>query len=487
MRTNTALRAPFVALSLGLVLAAGCTSDEFEPGVPASLTLSDSQVTLTSVGQNRLLIATVKNQHDDPIEASLTWSTSDPLIVLVNGDGLMSATGVGTAVVTVSTSGLTDTATVEVAQTPAHIVQLLGYGQSGPPSQALPSPLTVRVTDALNHPIAGVEVTFEAPDGASVDPASAVTDFFGQASTTLTLGAATGSYTAIATVTGTALNTTFSASTGGPFSIEVVFVGDQPTPAQVQAFMDAKARWESIIQADLPDDYAILPAGSCGNSPDLDRPIDDLVIFASVGFIDGPGGVLGQAGPCFLHSVGGLPAIGQMTFDADDLNDLEANGILSPVILHEMGHVLGYGTLWDGLGFLADGVLTGGTDPHFTGTGAIAAFDAAGGAAYPNGKVPVEDQGGPGTADAHWRESVFDNEVMTGYINLGANPLSAISIASLGDLGYTVDSSQADPYTVVNALRASGANRVVLHLQNDVRVGRIGVLGRNGRVSRWVR
>ncbi|HEY7026305.1 MAG TPA: hypothetical protein VH438_01750 [Gemmatimonadales bacterium] len=27
----------------------------------------------------------------------------------------------------------------------------------------------------------------------------------------------------------------------------------------------------------------------------------------------------------------------------------------------------------------------------------------------------------------------------------------------------------------------------VLHLQNDVKVGRIGVLGRDGRVSRWVR
>src|SRR5262245_8756330 len=486
MRTKMALRASLVALSLGL-LAAGCSSDNFEPSLPVSLTLSESQVTLTSVGQNRLLTATVKNEHDEPIEADLTWSTSNPLVVLVNGDGLMSATGPGSAVVTVSTGDLIDTALVEVAQVPAKIVQLVGYGQSGPPSQALPSPLTVRVTDALNHAIEGVEVAFEAPDGGSVDPATAVTDFFGQASTTLTLGAATGNYTAIATVTGTSINTTFSASTGGPFSIEVVFVGNQPTPAQVQAFMDAKARWESVIQGDLPDDYAQLPAGSCGNSPDMDRPIDDLVIFASVGFIDGPGGILGQAGPCFLHSVGGLPAIGQMTFDADDLNDMETNGILSPVILHEMGHVLGYGTLWSGLGLLADGVLTGGTDPHFTGTGALAAFDASGGIAYANGKVPVEDQGGPGTADAHWRESVFDNEVMTGYINLGANPLSAISIASLGDLGYTVDPSQADPYTVVNALRAPGSNRVVLHLQNDVKVGRIGVLGRNGRVSRWVR
>ena len=120
MRTKTALRAPLVALSLGL-LAAGCSSDNFEPTLPVSLTLSESQVTMTSVGQNRLLAATVKNEHDEPIEADLTWSTSNPLVVLVNGDGLMSATGPGSAVVTVSTGDLIDTALVEVAQVPAKI------------------------------------------------------------------------------------------------------------------------------------------------------------------------------------------------------------------------------------------------------------------------------------------------------------------------------------------------------------------------------
>jgi hypothetical protein len=29
--------------------------------------------------------------------------------------------------------------------------------------------------------------------------------------------------------------------------------------------------------------------------------------------------------------------------------------------------------------------------------------------------VPVENSGGSGTRDAHWRESEFGNEVMTGY------------------------------------------------------------------------
>ena len=60
--------------------------------------------------------------------------------------------------------------------------------------------------------------------------------------------------------------------------------------------------------------------------------------------------------------------------------------------------------------------------------------------------VPVANTGGPGTADGHWRESVFDNELMTGYLDSGDNPLSAITVGSLGDIGYGVDLDASDPY-----------------------------------------
>ena len=42
------------------------------------------------------------------------------------------------------------------------------------------------------------------------------------------------------------------------------------------------------------------------------------------------------------------------------------------------------------------------------------------------------------------------NELMTGYLSAGDNPLSRLSIATLQDLGYSVDYSQADPYTASN-------------------------------------
>ena len=69
------------------------------------------------------------------------------------------------------------------------------------------------------------------------------------------------------------------------------------------------------------------------------------------------------------------------------------------------------------------------------------------------GKVPVENEkGGVGTRDGHWRQSVFGpHELMEGFASPGAamrQPLSAITIQSLADLGYIVDVTQADAYTL---------------------------------------
>jgi hypothetical protein len=52
--------------------------------------------------------------------------------------------------------------------------------------------------------------------------------------------------------------------------------------------------------------------------------------------------------------------------------------------------------------------------------------------------VPLETDGGPGTAYSHWDEgsALGSNELMTGYID-GDNYLSYTTIASLADLGYS--------------------------------------------------
>jgi hypothetical protein len=61
--------------------------------------------------------------------------------------------------------------------------------------------------------------------------------------------------------------------------------------------------------------------------------------------------------------------------------------------------------------------------------------------------VPINGCGS-GTRDGHWREAVMLHELMTGYISGTVRPLSAITIQSLGDLGYTVNVAAADAFAV---------------------------------------
>lgn len=138
-----------------------------------------------------------------------------------------------------------------------------------------------------------------------------------------------------------------------------------------------------------------------------------------------------------------------MSFDTADLSAMEADGSLVSVIIHEMGHVLGLGTIWDRLG-LRQGAGT--VNPRFVGQNAMREFAALTGAAGPEA-VPLANRGGPGTRDAHWREAVFGNELMTGFIDAGANPISRVTVGALEDTGYTVDYDHADPYVLPTALR----------------------------------
>jgi hypothetical protein len=236
----------------------------------------------------------------------------------------------------------------------------------------------------------------------------------------------------------------------------------EPTRNQKLAFSAAETRWEAIVIGDLPDVKDSLGANQCGENPATNGPFDDVTIFVTIEQIDGVGGVLGQSGPCFVRDPGDLTVIGRMQFDEDDIEQLEQEGSLSAVITHEMGHVLGFGTLWeaDDLNLLRNPSEPNPNPPladtHFVGADALAAFNEAGGTDYTGAKVPVMNEGGPGTVNSHWRDNVFDPELMTGFLSAGPNPLSAITVASLRDLGYTVDATQADPFSLGASLRVAG-------------------------------
>ena len=229
-----------------------------------------------------------------------------------------------------------------------------------------------------------------------------------------------------------------AAPSSDAFNITVRMNGTM-TPTQQAAFTNAAARWAQAIRSGLSTVSLNLPADDCGTgAPAFNGSIDDLLIDATIAPIDGIGSILGQAGPCYTRNGTGLPVYGVMKFDVADVADLQADGDFDAVILHEMGHVLGFGTVWSGRGLIGAGT----SDPTFTGATAVGAWQAIGG----SGAVPVEQLGGGGTADSHWRESVFNGELMTGWIDHNNNPMSAVTIAAFADLGYGGDLGAAGPY-----------------------------------------
>jgi hypothetical protein len=228
-----------------------------------------------------------------------------------------------------------------------------------------------------------------------------------------------------------------------PGAFDIVIRSSGLSASQQLVFDRAAARWEQVIVGDLP------------NATYNGLAVDDLLIDASSVAIDGVNGILGQAGPDSVRGGTYLPVHGTMQFDTADLASMEANNTLYEVILHEMGHVLGIGTIWQYRGLLTG---AGTADPRFVGARAVAEYNAMFGTNAAG--VPVEGTPAPqGTRDGHWRESVFGNELMTGYIAAANNPLSRLTVASLADLGYTVNLAAADPYTPTGAaaLRSSGA------------------------------
>lgn len=229
-------------------------------------------------------------------------------------------------------------------------------------------------------------------------------------------------------------------------------------PAAIKVIENAEAFWEARIR---------------GYTTELPRHLSDqltaLTIGATVAPIDGPGGILGYAGPDTMLSYSRTDPItgvertyvvalsSSMTFDIDDFPDMEAMGILQSVVNHEMGHALGIGSLWQQNGLVAEVIEGEPLMEYVGGKYAIAGFGIDIGNPFVQ-LVPVEQRGGPGTALGHWTDlppffnqaftPAFKKEVMTGFACDG-DPItqelvcpkkftSNATWGTLADLGFAV-------------------------------------------------
>jgi hypothetical protein len=226
------------------------------------------------------------------------------------------------------------------------------------------------------------------------------------------------------------------------FNIQIDFSGKW-TASQQAIVTWAADFYSQIITADIHDDTDL-----SGNL------VDDIVISVSTARIDGNGNplfgnVLAQTGNIIVRDPGAidqwLPLTASITLDSTDLKNSAFADAWDDIILHEMGHALGFiGTIFEQLGLVDN-------SGNFTGTNATAAY---------GGLVPLENDGGSGTAGSHWDETGFmpdgvqmSNELMTGYFVPGEQTyLSDTTVGALADLGYTVqDPLVGSSYVVVDS------------------------------------
>ncbi|TVP58944.1 MAG: hypothetical protein EA351_02465 [Gemmatimonadales bacterium] len=375
---------------------------------------------------------------------------------------------------------------------PTSLAVISGSGQSADPGQTLASPVVVELRDLAGDPVEGIAVSWTASGDGSVGPAATQTNAQGRAQATWTLGSAAGSQSLTASAAGlTATAFAQASAPPDPSSYQIEYDYQSSIDPAVQAVFEAAAdRWAQVIVGKLPEVQINISASNswCTNE-DMSRTIDDLLIVVVIEPIDGVGGVLGSAGPCLIRSGSGLPMLGRVRLDEADVNNLLANDMLYDVVLHEIGHVLGIGTLWEMMGLLEDKAAESDPDldPWFSGAQAIAGFNDVGGNDYTDGnKVPVENTGGSGTRNGHWRQSVLDNELMTGWISGGSsNPLSLVTVGSLADLGYTVDPGAADSFSF-SAMIFDRLTGPTIHMGDDIERLPIGVVDEQGRITRTI-
>jgi len=191
----------------------------------------------------------------------------------------------------------------------------------------------------------------------------------------------------------------------------------------------AKERWERIIATDRWGPWsgaAVTGLNSDYVGTEVPATLDDIYIAVIVRPLPGgAGGRYAEAGPD--RQTGNLEIVASsIILDSVDIDTAVRDGIMDELVLHEMGHCLGLGTNWD----LA-GVVSGST---YTGANGVQGWRDVG----CTGDLPL-DTGG------HWSESCLSIELMTPTLRTNFDySVSAVTMGSLEDLGYTVNRNEQD-------------------------------------------
>jgi hypothetical protein len=246
--------------------------------------------------------------------------------------------------------------------------------------------------------------------------------------------------------------------------------------------------------------------------------IPDYKLSLSVDIMSLPSGVLGGTSVFEYNSIGYLygktyPTRANIELSSTQISTLateirsSGKSSLYYVFLHEVGHALGIGPLWAFSSILNRPIATDDTGKlYYRSDNVLREYkniDAFNGISNNLIGIPIEDNGGSGTAGVHLEEGNegsltidnrtltvsgvtynapgLDQELMTGWAetNLVDMPLSRITVALLDDLGYTVNYNNADSYygpmtpsvpttLTFNVSRSSTGNTIKLTYNNYI-------------------
>jgi hypothetical protein len=246
---------------------------------------------------------------------------------------------------------------------------------------------------------------------------------------------------------------------GGGGSLPTTYTSGNPNVADSQEFniqIHFSGTWTAGQQADViaaANAWSRIITGDIHNDLDLNgNMVDDIVIDLSIGRIDGSGSfvtgvnTLAATSNIVVRDPGTqdqwLPLTASIKLDATDFKNPDLASLWPAIIMHEMGHAIGFaGPIFQGLGLL-DGAH------NFIGTNAMTAY---------GGPVPLTSD------NSHWSETAqqtffapngtpLSQELMTTLFSAGQQPvLSDTTVAAFADLGYNVfDPSLNSAYVVLD-------------------------------------
>ena len=406
----------------------------------AEVNVSPPPTALEAFGDTVRLSAQAMDANGHAVaETTFAWASGDPLVAVVDSAGLVTAVGNGAAEIIVTTGEMIASTTVNVRQTPSEIAVSPAGGGVWVGRDGLQ--LEATVFDANGHILTdSPSVRWSSSDTtvAQVEPSQGVVTGVAKGTATITAM----SQDAIGTA-----SITVRMERGGPYPINVTYLGD--VPELIRQEMDrAAAAWGKWLAPTLSAPYVLTEDLWLRVRSDLSPNGFDLFIEAGDTLAPGlnvwvttrtGGSGWGWAWSSFYRldtvqsDVPTAPwAVVSFNWQAIQRSSPEKRQELAyETAVHELGHAVGIGTSARWRRHVERPDPTKRWDSFFTDSVTIAVFDNMGGADFSSKKIPLSHDA------AHWDGCAGHFDIMGNHRN-GTSTITELSLAAMAE-GYEYD------------------------------------------------